>query len=79
MRSDENCSESRQRRWFPEVTPNTFRQFVGSCGEGHDEAALEVGNGASPGSVPCEDGFLVIRTGVFAGSGFCSAMINDAN
>jgi hypothetical protein len=28
----------------------------------------------------CEDGFLVIRTGVFAGSsGFCSAMINDAN
>lgn len=27
----------------------------------------------------CEDGFLVIRTGVFAGSGFCSAMINDSN
>ena len=28
----------------------------------------------------CEDGFLVIRTGVFAGgSGFCTAMINDAN
>ena len=28
----------------------------------------------------CEDGFLVIRTGVFAGgSGFCSAMINDAS